>query len=658
VWDNGLGTPQTFTITYDPGLNAIGNVAMRDSQGDAVPDGSSTDTPIVGWDPVPGAASYEVQVSPFTSGACDWSQRPWDVDTASTYWTPLGSGHTIGVDPWPNTQNVTLATDLNGLSGSYCVRVRAKRAKDTANSAVAGSWTQIGDGTSASFTFAGYSSGQACSSCAAGYLGSDDYLLPQTGTVTPRLPLFTWNPISGYNSYYVVVATDDQFQHVVDYAWTRVPAYAPRAGFSGFTNYADSTLYWAVLPATSSTGTGVSARPDLAPSESFSKQSSSPTLIAPADNASVSTWPVFQWSPVEGAYDYHLEVATDSNFSNLVTGGDVTVDETSYTPSSTYPAGRALYWRVQAEAAHGSQPMIGLAWSSTGHFTKTLGVPTFTSITNATSSDGIPVWTWNPVDGAVSYDLHLICSAGSSCTDGTNLDTTATALVDQRGVDPFQWQVRANFPTVNNGTPGAVIHGAYTAAQDFQRTIQAPQNLATSVAGGRDFSLSWDAKAGAKTYTVEVSTSLATNVDGSFTTPLETISTEVPNAAPTLGYQAYLNGGTLYWHVAAKDADSNLGAFTAPQVLALPVRIVLSGSPTIVQKNVTTLVTITAKDSKGHALVGVLIKDSGAGVTAASKTTGSGGKVTFKVHPTKAGTITFTGTKASLQTGKVTVTAT
>ena len=60
-----------------------------------------------------------------------------------------------------------------------------------------------------------------------------------------------------------------------------MPAYAPRAGLSGFTDYSDATYYWAVLPATGFTGTGVSARPDLAPEETFQRQSDAPTLTSP-----------------------------------------------------------------------------------------------------------------------------------------------------------------------------------------------------------------------------------------------------------------------------------------------------------------------------------------------------------------------------------------
>ena len=45
---------------------------------------------------------------------------------------------------------------------------------------------------------------------------------------------------------------------------------------------------------------------------------------------------------------------------------------------------------------------------------------------------------------------------------------------------------------------------------------------------------------------------------------------------------------------------------------------------------------------------------SGAGVPKTSKLTGSTGKASFKVHPTKSGTITWSATKSGCVTGKAT----
>ena len=106
-------------------------------------------------------------------------------------------------------------------------------------------------GVAPAFQWVGPPVGGACSpSCASGNLGASDYLVPSTGTTSPRMPYFTWKPLAGKQSYFVLVAKDASFSNIVDYAFTQVPAYAPR-GSTSTTTYSDETTsyYWAVLPA-------------------------------------------------------------------------------------------------------------------------------------------------------------------------------------------------------------------------------------------------------------------------------------------------------------------------------------------------------------------------------------------------------------------------
>ena len=100
----------------------------------------------------------------------------------------------------------------------------------------------------------------------------------------------------------------------------------------------------------------------------------------------------------------------------------------------------------------------------------------------------------------------------------------------------------------------------------------------TSTGGLHNFSMSWAPKLGAKTYRFEVSTTPAQNADGSFAAPIEYFNTDTTSAAPTMQYDytTYQNGGALYWHVAAVDADGNQGAFSATQTLTLPLKLTMS----------------------------------------------------------------------------------
>jgi hypothetical protein len=676
--DAGSTPEDTFTIAYDVDQTSMGgpdslqNLALLDSSANPMawsPGGVTTQVPILGWDPVPGASSYEVNVTPFTAGQCNWTagqSQQWDDFTASTSWTPLGNAWNL-VKPFNDAHHHVVAQDgITTLTAgtNYCARVRAERSNDTHGDVVYGDWTYIGpsDGSDFAFTFSSYPSGDGCTpSCSPGYLGSGDYTLPVGASANQRMPLFTWNPISNKQSYFVIVATDPSFQNIVDYAFTKIPAYAPRTNTTSITTYPDtaSLYYWAVLPATNADGGGAVGDPvNSAAKHTFQKQSIAPSLLTPADSDVISTQPTFQWTPTEGADYYHLQVSTDPQFGTTVENVGTTslngIAETSYTSNTTYPAATNLYWRVQAVDAAGR----GLSYSPTGTFQKTLAVPTFDTVTNDPAGGQIPTFKWDPVPGAVSYDVDLNCpQAIGICGDAANIDTTAVAALSMSGVGGFTWRVRANFPIVGSGTSGIIgtIHGAYTDLQVFDRTIAAPLNPANSYASPTDFSFGWDPKITAKSYTWEVSTSPTTTTGGSFASILESGTTEATAVAPLLfNHPNYGNGGDLYWHVAAKDADGNLGAFTAPQLLALPVLIKVTASPLSLMKKVTTTVTVYTKDVNSHNINGVTVKATGAGITAVTKTTASG-KVVFKLHPTKAGKITFKATKTNFQSGTLTI---
>ena len=398
-----------FTIAYD--LPGVLNLNMDDAAGNDVwSPGYTTDTPIVTWNPTPGAASYDVDVVPYESSQCQWgfgAPVAWHSETADAAWTPLGAGFTVS-NPFPNTGHPGVSGDNSSLQPgeSYCVRVRARRHEDGKNNIVYGAYTQLGGVGNPAFTFSDFPTGGICTAPCNPTLniGAGDYGLP-LATGNTRLPVFTWKPISGKQSYVVIVATDNTFQNVIDEAFTQVPAYAPRTG-NQVVNYPDTsgTYAWAVLPATGKDGSGGAGDPTTASSypQTFDLHSIAPSPITPANNVTVSTQPTFRWSPVTGAYQYKLYVSTDPSFGTLMPGSPFLTAGTSFT-ASNFPASAHLYWKVQALDRSGN----GLAYSATQQFQKTLAVPTFATVTNPTSGDGIPVLQWDPMPGAIGYDVHV-----------------------------------------------------------------------------------------------------------------------------------------------------------------------------------------------------------------------------------------------------------
>ena len=147
-------------------------------------------------------------------------------------------------------------------------------------------------------------------------MSAGDLLEPADGTLTARTPLFTWNEKPGAASYWVVVSRDASFTDIVDVALVDRPMYVPRR------NYGDEqgNLYWSVIASPRTNGSCSSATPSTlaAHAHVFSKISAPPALLAPEASANTPLQPVFRWSTAEGAAAYHLQVARDREFRDVI----------------------------------------------------------------------------------------------------------------------------------------------------------------------------------------------------------------------------------------------------------------------------------------------------------------------------------------------------
>jgi hypothetical protein len=662
-WNLGPEFTKTFDNVPPVAAPSVKDLHMRDNLGDPgtdqVPGTAVFDTsvPVVSWDPVPGASSYQVVVAPYNDGfttVCDWSPPPikqsehWESTVTGTSWTPL-AGSWTGVKPHGAAVGVAYDTLKSLVAGnSYCVRVRAvDKASSLNGQPVYGDWTYLPGGANddgnPAFTFTGYPAGGACSpSCNPGYLGSADYREPIRGTTVGATPLFTWNALAGAQSYYVLVARDPNFTTVIDYALTRVPAYSPRTQ-TQTRGYADETTryYWAVLPALGVNGSGATGDPLSAAASNFQKQSTPPALGAPTGGQEFWGPVTFSWAPVAAARNYRLQVSSTPTFSSLLT--NVTTDSTAYTSNTSYPADTVLYWRVRADAENdaGTPRTVGLTWSATGTFRKRLQTPPLDP-GNPTQGTAVPTWEWEPVQGAVSYDVQVQIPNGTSSSATTktftDVPTTAFTFVEMKGTGIWTWKVRANFPT----TSSVETDGPFTAVQSFIRTLPEPANPTESVGGGA-VHFSWDTRP-ARNYRVQVSTR------PDFSSVVEQTTTDNTSYAPTLTQPGYSGGGTFYWRVAAADdVTMNVGDYTATRTFTLSAA---PGGTTLKKFRVTSkgylvrnrlrTVTIYVKNAATLRPVGsATVSVYGAGVLPKSKRTTATGVASFYVKPTRLGTVTF-----------------
>ena len=654
VWNEGPSFVKTFDNYPDLSELAVKNLHMRDVSDpgtdlDPGTAGYQTDLPIVTWDPVPGASSYQVQVVPFASGDCNWtasSLARWLVPTASTSWTPLASGNLTN-PPFPASSGVSKDTPALNPDTTWCVRVRARSGRVNYSTPVWGDYTYLEDdtGTGSSFTFTDYPTGGTCTpSCNTNYLGADDYLLPLRGQTTGANPLFMWNPIAGKLSYWVIVAKDPSFTTIVDYVLTRIPAYAVRTQSQPRT-YADETTsyYWVVLPATGTTGGGAPGNPALGAYADFLKQSTPPALLAPTDGASFALQPTFQWSPTLGAKRYHVQVANEPTFASPL--DDVTTASTEFTALKTYPAANTLYWRVQAQDENNT----GLTWSETRTFEIDLAKPTLDPATPTLGDASLPVLRWFPVDGAVSYSLRIHEPNDNTPNIYSGFPSTASSFQKITGTGIFTWEIRAEFPKSTGTTSGP-----WSDPADFTHTIKEPTNPVSS-AGLNRLVMSWDAKTGTKQYRVQISKR------EDFNPMIEQKTTDNPDYAPPLTSSSYTAGGTYYWRVAAIDGDGNVGTFAnSAETFNLPP-ITTGGGPTTKHFKVTASgklvknrgrdIAIKVRDlATLNPVMGASVMASGSGVALTVKSTNSSGVAKFRLRPTQLDKVTFRVSKSGYLT--------
>jgi hypothetical protein len=623
-----VGAP--FTEMFDPA--AVPGLHLEDNNG-PIATGATTSAPVIRWNDVPGASSYEVHMVPSDGTDCNYTAltgQNWDVQTATPAFNPLAAHKTVSPTPVGAAYTQPVGWDFNKplVPGqAYCVLVRARSDRDVKGNEVVSDWTQLGSG--AAFTYQDPAAQPARSPFRA---VAGDY---HAVTSVHGMPLFTWNPIPGAASYWVIVAKDELMTDVVDVGLTTVPAYAPRSQFGQPKTYPDTSnaYYWAIVPATGDDGGGALSLPTQDAPQAFHKDSdppAAPSLTLPAPGVQ----PRFAWQPVVGARSYRLQVSQDPGFGTLV--DDVTTDSTAYTSSSTYPADSVLYWRVRAN----DETNIGLNWTPTQSTSRSLGVPGIGG-GNPTASAVLPTLTWNAVPGATSYDIHLDGQRQGAKQDYT-VRSTAVTFLGFTGVGVISWSVRANFPKLPTGE----VHGPYSQAASFTRLVPPPSNVhGANPKGG--VIVSWDPAPQARRYRVEVSTSNA------FTSLVETALTESTSFAPKLATTAYATGGTLYYRVASVDEIGGVGGFTTGK-FALPRGLRVSATGAL-RKGVRGKITVTVTTAKGKAVKSAKVKASGSGVKV-SKRTGRKGTVVLKVRPRRRGTITLTVTRSGYAPGSAKVT--
>ncbi|MCX6134195.1 MAG: fibronectin type III domain-containing protein [Ignavibacteriales bacterium] len=371
-------------------------------------------------------------------------------------------------------------------------------------------------------------------------------------------PTLSWNGSSGASSYTLQVSTASDFSStVVNQSGVTGTSF----NVVGLTN--NTQYYWRV----SATNVGGTSPYSMAFSfTTVVTAPSAPTLASPSNgsvNAPIN--PGLSWNSSPGADSYNLQLSTASDFSSLH------VNQTGITGTSFTAVGLSnstqYFWRVSATNAGGTS-----AFSATFSFTTVIaapGPPTLALPANgATDLSTAPTLSWNSSSGASSYTVQVSTSSGFSSyvLNQSGVTSTFYTLSGLAASTQYFWRVSA---TNSGGTT------AFSTAFSFTTSAPAPaapvlSSPANGMKGIRSNpTLSWNAVAGAATYTLQVS--LSSNFS-SF------MFTQSAITATSFDLSGLIQNTQYFWRVSA----SNPGGTSAwSSVWNFTIEPVLPTAPTL-----------------------------------------------------------------------------
>ncbi len=468
------------------------------------------------WSVVVGAKLYQLQISPngdFTNN------KILDIDIKST----------------------TYNAPVNLNNGSYYWRVRAKDARSTPNN---GAWS-----TEFQFT--------------RNWPQHPDEIAPAyDGVTTPvvGIPTLEWSPVPLASSYLVQIGTDRNFS-----AGTFVSCTTNRTTITPYAHLEGSvpvpgtctmavehgrTYYWKVQ-AVDATGNinGIFSETDPNSTWRFIYAAPVPTLVSPADNATVET-PTLVWNAVDNIEQYKVTILKANGVKEVSTE----TYATSWTPTSLLdPLDGPFQWYVTTIDGDG-QP--GLVPSGRFHFSLD-PVTTDTGFNITSPADGsstarMPAMTWDPYTGADYYKVLYGVSGGTfslvPLSGGAELAYAGFTYIPlPLSSDTYMFYIEAY------SAADALI--GQSAIQTF--TVTAPLQLGsldylspprcTTIATCTTLSdtptLEWEPIAGAGAYEVTLAN------DAEFTNVVKRYKTMFTTLTPRESFVDQQAGQALYWFV-------------------------------------------------------------------------------------------------------------
>jgi hypothetical protein len=183
----------------------------------------------------------------------------------------------------------------------------------------------------------------------------------------------------------------------------------------------------------------------------------SPMLKSPSDGSvHVNSVPTLRWSSVGDATGYRLQIASDTEFADLVV--DQRLAGTSYSPTFVMGDGAVYSWRVSAY-----HDDAWSAWSTTRQFSHDdfLAAPLpLSPVSGSVTGSGQVNLTWSPVEQADGYRVQMSTSESFATLDLSVEVTDEWYVVPGAliGGATYYWRVQAE---------SASTASSWSAAQNF-----------------------------------------------------------------------------------------------------------------------------------------------------------------------------------------------
>lgn len=261
--------------------------------------------------------------------------------------------------------------------------------------------------------------------------------------------------------------------------------------------------------------------------------------------------PSFLWNKLSGVVAYEIEVATNPNFAlaNLVVKW-ADPKATGYTvpKSDVLPYG-IYYWRVNIDRGTGSFEQSPLYWVLTISPKPPVAPKLLTPTSKAIINDNTPLFTWESVLDAESYEIQISSSSKfafiTQASVEHDLNFNATSLVDGK----YYWRVRS--------TNELGISGAWSKTWEFSvdivpldaPTLKSPTNLSST--NDTTPSFQWLTDKDAKRYEMQLAT----------ISPPNWLVYDA-NKTSYVPLSGLLRNRWYYWRVRAFDAAGNVSGWS------------------------------------------------------------------------------------------------